>query len=213
MIREQLGFSVPNLLIVRQLRHSRMVKRVKPFWNIFIFWAACLCLAVIAGCGYHFKATGDMRVVQYQSLAVPLMESSSSSLGFEGEFTRVVREELASHTKVPLVAKDEAEALLSGRIYEIKSDPLSYDIIQSNVQGKIVSYEITSSRRMKIKLDARLVDMKTGTIIWADHAMEEKATFEVSDDPMFTRYNQRKAIREMARRLAKRIYLKTFERF
>ena len=185
----------------------------KPLWTIFFCWGACLCLGILSGCGYRFKATGDMSVVQYQSLAVPMMESSSSLLGFEGEFTRVVREELAAHTKVPLVAKDEAEAVLTGRIYEIRSDPLSYDIIQSNVQGKIVSYEITSSRRMKIKLDARLLDRKTGATIWSDHAMEEKATFEVSDDPMFTRHNQRKAIREMASRLAKRIYLKTFERF
>jgi hypothetical protein len=141
------------------------------------------------------------------------MESSSSLLGFEGEFTRAIREELAGHTKVPLVSKDEAEVVLTGKVYEIKSDPLSYDIIRSDVQGKIITYEVTSSRRMKIKLDASLVDRKTGKVVWADKAMEEKATFEVSGDPMSNRYNQRKAIREMARRLAKRIYLKTFERF
>jgi hypothetical protein len=154
-----------------------------------------------------------MSVVQYQSLAIPMMESSSSSMGFEGEFTRVIREELSGHTKVPLVSQDEAEAVLTGKVYEIRSDPLSYDIITRNVQDKVITYEVTSSRRMRIKLDARLVDTKTGKVIWADQAMEEKATFEVSDDPMSNRYNQRKAIREMARRLAKRIYLKTFERF
>jgi hypothetical protein len=190
-----------------------MVQFVKTFWIVFVCWFGCLCLGGIAGCGYHLKPTGDLNVVQYQSLAVPLMESSSSSLGFEGEFTRVIREELAGHIKVPLVGKDEAEAILTGKVYEIKSDPLSYDIIRSDVQGKIVTYEVTSSRRMKIKLDARLVDGKTGKVIWADKAMEEKATFEISDDPMSNRYNQRKAVREMARRLAKRIYLKTFERF
>jgi curli biogenesis system outer membrane secretion channel CsgG len=111
------------------------------------------------------------------------------------------------------VSQDEAEAVLTGKVYEIRSDPLSYDIITRNVQDKVITYEVTSSRRMRIKLDARLVDTKTGKVIWADQAMEEKATFEVSDDPMSNRYNQRKAIREMARRLAKRIYLKTFERF
>jgi hypothetical protein len=190
-----------------------MVQFVKPFWFVVVCMFVCLCLGGIPGCGYHLKSTGDPSVAQYQSLAIPLMESSSSSLGFEGEFTKVIREELVGHTKVPLVAKDEAEAVLTGKVYEIKSDPLSYDIIRSNVQDKIITYEVTSRRRMKIKLDARLVDRKTGQVIWADQAMEEKATFEVSDDPMSNRYNQRKAIREMARRLAKKIYLKTFERF
>lgn len=190
-----------------------MIHFIKPFWYVPISWVFCLYLGTIPGCGYHLKPTGDMNITQYRSLAVPLMESSSSALGFEGELTRVIREELASHANVPLVAQDEAEAILTGRVYEIKSNPLSYDITRSDVEGKIVTYEVTSSRRMRIKLDARLVDRKTGKVIWEDSAMEEKATFEVNEDPMSTRYNQREAVREMARRLAKRIYLKTFERF
>jgi hypothetical protein len=190
-----------------------MVRFVKPFWIFFVCWFLFLCLGGIPGCGYHSKPSGDLSSVPYQSLAIPLMKSSSSSLGFEGEFTRAIREEMAGHTKVPLVGKDEAETVLTGRVYEIVSDPLSYDIMQSNVQGKIVTYEVTSSRRIKIKLDASLVERKSGKVLWVDRAMEEKATYEVSADPMSTRYNQRKAIREMARRLAKRIYMKTFERF
>jgi len=93
------------------------------------------------------------------------MKSSSSLLGFEGDFTRVIREEMAGHTKVPLVSKNEAEAVLTGKVYEIRSNPLSYDIARSNVQGKIVTYEVTSSRRIKIKLDVSLVDRKTGKVI------------------------------------------------
>jgi len=190
-----------------------VVQFAKPFWVFFVCWFVTLCLGGIPGCGYHLKPSGDLSLVQYQSLAIPVMKSSSSLLGFEGDFTRVIREEMAGHTKVPLVSKNEAEAVLTGKVYEIRSNPLSYDIARSNVQGKIVTYEVTSSRRIKIKLDVSLVDRKTGKVIWADQTMEEKATFAVSDDPMFTRYNQRKAIRQMARRLAKRIYMKTFERF
>jgi len=111
------------------------------------------------------------------------------------------------------VPRDEAAAVLTGKVYEIRTEPLSYNIIRSTVQGEVITYEVTNSRRLRIKLDARLVDRKTGKVIWADKVMEDKATFEVSEDPMSTRFNQRKALREMARRLAKRIYLKTFERF
>ena len=190
-----------------------MVQSLKPFWIVLVCWFVCLCLGGIPGCGYHLKPTGDLSVVQYQSLAIPLMESSSSFLGFEGEFTRVIREEFAGHAKVPIVPRDEAAAVLTGKVYEIRTEPLSYNIIRSTVQDKVITYEVTNSRRLRIKLDARLVDRKTGKVIWADKVMEDKATFEVSEDPMSTRFNQRKALREMARRLAKRIYLKTFERF
>jgi hypothetical protein len=43
--------------------------------------------------------------------------------------------------------------------------------------------------------------------------MEEKAVFSVGTDPLVNRYNQRKAVREIAQILAKRIYSKTMERF
>jgi hypothetical protein len=43
--------------------------------------------------------------------------------------------------------------------------------------------------------------------------MEEEASFEVVADPLITRYNQQQALLKIARLLAKRIYLKTVERF
>ena len=180
------------------------------FFPLLLVW---LSFSTVAGCGYHFKRTGDPSTVQYRSLAIPLIESTSSTLGFEGEFTRVIREEFASHIKLPLVSRENASAILTGKIYEIKTEALSYDLMQETVEDKIITYEMTNSRRLIIKLDARLVDGSSGEVIWEDRDMEEKATFVVSADPMSTRYYRRQALKEMARRLAKRLYLKTIERF
>ena len=66
---------------------------------------------------------------------------------------------------------------------------------------------------MRIKLDAKLIDRVSGKPIWQDRDMAEKAIYEVSDDPLTNRYNQRKAFQKMARRFAERFYLKTMERF
>ena len=42
---------------------------------------------------------------------------------------------------------------------------------------------------------------------------ELTVTFAVGTDPLANRYNERNAVRQIARRLAERIYLKTMERF
>jgi hypothetical protein len=43
--------------------------------------------------------------------------------------------------------------------------------------------------------------------------MEEQSSYIVSGDPMETRYNEQQALEKIAGRLAKRIYLRTMERF
>ncbi len=40
--------------------------------------------------------------VSLDSIAIPLFSSASSFMGFEGEFTRVVREEFISHSRVKI---------------------------------------------------------------------------------------------------------------
>ena len=172
-----------------------------------------LCLSTSTGCGYHLRATGHPVGIRISSLAIPLITSPSSSLGFEGDLTRLIREEFISHSKVPLVPKGEAAAVLVGRVSRIETEPLSYDLVQQTVDGQITTYEVTDTRWLKIRLDARLVDRITGKVIWEDRAMEEKAIFLVTTDPLANRYNERKALQEISQRLAKRIYSKTMERF
>lgn len=178
------------------------------YWCIFLlFWW-------MAGCGYHLQATDrPMGGVRIDSLAIPLMASTSSSLGFEGDFTEVIRREFVSHSKIPLVPKHEASAVLIGRVCEIRTEPVSYSTTRETIQGRTYNYEVTSSRWLIIRLDAKLLDRKTGRVIWADKNMEEKATFGVSTDPLRTRYNQRKAAEKIAQLFAQRFYLKTMERF
>ncbi len=183
----------------------------RPFLVLLSAW---LWVLALGGCGYHLRATGSpMGTVSMESLAIPMMTSTSSSLGFEGDFTRVIREEFMHHSKVPLVSRESASSVLVGNVYEIKTEPLSYTLDRNIVQGQVTTYEVTRTRRLRIKLAAKLMDETTGKVIWEDGALEEKATYVVSDDPLTTRHNERKAVREIAQRLAKRIYLKTMERF
>jgi hypothetical protein len=166
----------------------------------------CVFLLVFARCGYRVQPVGQPVGIDIESLAIPMVESTSSMAGFEGDFTRMIRQEFLSHSRVPLVSREEAQMVLLGRVHTIKTDPLGYSFVSNN-------YPVTSSRWLTMRLEAKMVDRRTGKTIWTEKDLEEKTSFQVGNDPLVNRYNERQALEENARRLAKRIYLKTMERF
>ena len=165
------------------------------------------------GCGYHFNLSGYSLRGGLRSLAIPTLESRATIQGLEADFTNIIRREFLSHSTIPLVGVKDASAVLVGRIECIETSPLSYDIQKSSVGGKTVSYELTSLRRIKVKLSMRMVRQDTGQTLWEEKAMEEKASYSVSDDPIETSYREKMALRQIARQLAKRVYLKTVDTF
>jgi hypothetical protein len=50
-------------------------------------------------------------------------------------------------------------------------------------------------------------------VIWREAGMEDQASYPVSGDPLEMRYSEKQALEKIASRLAKRIYLRTMERF
>ena len=189
------------------MRYTRRLFR--PWPVAFFLVLGCL----VAGCGYHFGVKGGKGDIGFESLAIPLIESTSSTLGFEADFTRILRGEFISHANVPLVPVEKAQVVLSGTIYKIETDSVGYDSREVNVRGYTTTYTRTNSRRLIIRVDMRLTERGTGKIIWRDKDMMEKARYQVSSDPLETRYHQKKALENIASLLAKRAYLKTMERF
>jgi len=184
--------------------------RVFPFFGgmaLLILWGVC------TGCGYSFRATGEPLGIKLESLAIPMIESTSSEIGFEAAFTRIVRNKFIAQGKVPLVSVEKAQAVLTGRVYRIWTEPISYETMQQTVNGVVTTFDVTRSRRLRITLDMRLTDSRTGKVIWHEKAMQEKAIFAVSEDPLETQYNQRLAVEFIARQFSDRIFLKTMERF
>jgi hypothetical protein len=198
------------LLIMKKDGMIQPKYRIVPFfWGIALlsFWA------ISAGCGYSFRAKGEPMNTRLESLAIPMIESTSSDIGFEASFTKIVRDKFITQGKVPLVSAEQAQALLSGRVYEVRTVPLSYRVEQQTVGGVVTTYEQTTRRRLILKLDMQLTDTNTGKVIWHEKGMQEMAIFEVSEDPLVTQFNQRVALEFIARELAARIFLKTMERF
>lgn len=177
------------------------------------FLLIALMTFLLNGCGYQIREAGTPVGIQIQSLAIPMISSSSSTLGFESEFTRQLRNEFIGHSRVPLVSESGAYAVLKGNVYRISTEALSYDVTKNIVQGTETNYATTSSRRIRITLDMKLVERETGKVIWHDSRMEEKASYAVGADPLQNMHEKKEAIREISRKLSRKIYAKTMERF
>ena len=172
-----------------------------------------LLVLLLAGCGYQFRADGAPVGIQIESVAIPLFSSTSSEIGFEADFTRVIRNEFISYARVPLVPEERADKVIVGRIYDIRTDPLTYKSTEFTVSGETETYQVTRSRNLRVNLDVRLVDKRQGKVIWQDRNMTETVSFAVDPDPLVTQYNQKVALERIASRMAKKIYMKTMERF
>jgi hypothetical protein len=194
---------------VKNLKNFFQCKNL-PLLFLFLIFISCF---LNFSCGYHFRPVGRPIGVSLDSIAIPLFSSTSSLIGFEGEFTRVVREEFMTNSRVRIESKDKAQAVLSGRIYSITTEPLTYTVTQQAIHNYLSTDEVTKSRTLKVRLDVKLTDTATGKIIWQDSTITGKASFLVSADPLTNRYNQLRASISIAQDLATKIYARTMERF
>ena len=190
---------------------TRVSRRLFSTWFAAALVAAMLLSA--AGCGYRFRAGGKPVGLEVKSLAIPLITSTSSRISFETDVTRVLREAFISQANVPIVPREQAHMVLIGKVVDVRTEALTFDLDQRRVHGHDVTYSTTKSRRLKVEMDARLIDRVSGATVWHEPSMSDEARFEVSVDPLTTNHNRREALRRIADRLAKRLYLKTMERF
>jgi hypothetical protein len=142
-----------------------------------------------------------------------MITSTSSVKGFEADFTEVVRNEFISHAKVSLLPRDRAQFVLSGRIVEVRTEPISFHRDVYVVGSQETRYETAHGHYLRIKLDIRLTDTSTGKVIWHEPAMEEKGKYRVGSDPVANQYYHQQALVQIAQVFARKIYLKTMERF
>ncbi|OPX39151.1 MAG: hypothetical protein B1H11_03645 [Desulfobacteraceae bacterium 4484_190.1] len=184
--------------------------------TIFHLLFACTTLLLLTGCGYHMHTMGKPIGIEIKSMAIPMVKSPSAFLGFEPVFTTAIRREFISHAKIPLVSEKNAAMVLIVNVRKIWTEPLTYRITKTKVSGNNTYYEVTNSRWIRAKIKARLVNRTTGKVVWEDNSINERTTYALTSnppDPILDRYNKKEAVRRIAEQIAKRLYLKTMERF
>ena len=197
-------------VLVLTAHETKDVRVCGRFTKGILILAFC---SLVFGCGYHFRSVGSSLNVHLESIAIPPFSSSSSYAGIEDDFTTVVRQEFISRSKVRLAEEKSAQAVLRGRLYSVTTEPLTYTVTQQTIHGLLSTDKVTSSRILRVRLEITLTNTATEEIIWQDGNLTERASFQVSSDPLTTQHNQRLALISIARDLAARIYSRTMERF
>ena len=72
------------------MKHARLI----------FFLLLVPALISLSGCWYQFRAGGEPVGIDIKSIAIPMIESSSSEKGFEADFTTVLRNEFISMKSV-----------------------------------------------------------------------------------------------------------------
>ncbi len=177
-------------------------------------------LAVLLGCGYRFSPIGGSASPegggigrQFHTIAIPMLKSSTTFPGLEADFTTAFREEFISRSGLELVPEKDADVVLEARITRITAAPSAYSVEEFTLGNLKAEYETTSRRTLKVRLWARLIHRGSGRVIWEEARMEERGTYQVGSDPLLNLHNERQAYLDIGRRLARRVFLKTVERF
>ncbi len=189
--------------------------------EVFLSYLALLAVLFIhTACGYRFVGMEEQGASRkepggagFHKIAIPISEGDSTFPGLEAAFTTAFREEFASRSGLRLVSKEEADVILEAKISRIKTTPSAYSVEQFNIGGLATEYETTSKRTLMVRLEARLIHKGSGKVIWKDSRIEERSSYPVGKDPLVNIHHERRAYIDIAKRLARRIFLKTVERF
>ena len=189
------------------MEHTRMTYAIGA-----VICAAFLILFA-AGCGYKPSGSAVPDRMDISGLALSIVGSTSSSLGFEAEFTRTIRQEFISFSGIPLMTEADAPYILECNVREINTRPVRYTSKKSIIQGRESVFWRTAARELSIVVEARLIERATGNVLWHDSSIVENSTWNLRADPLADREAERVAVRKIAERIASQLYSRTAARF
>jgi hypothetical protein len=147
-------------------------------------------LLLVAGCGYHFAASGSALPSSAKTIYVARFSNLSQYPGTTGvndEFMRYLKDEVAQHKRLALVDDPAwADLSLEGNIRSVLNLPLTFNSV---VEPTIYAQSIT--------LDATLKDNRTDQVLWSARrlgAVEQYpvvAQAVITTSPVFLQQNLR----------------------
>ncbi len=151
-------------------------------WLLLLLAAAPLA----AGCGYQFAASGAGLPANATTIYVAKFQNLSRRTGFQEEFARYLKDEIANHKRLVLVDDPaNADLRLTGIIRSFETYPGA-----SNAVAEPSTYDMT------MMVDARLVD-RSNNLIWTTRGLSEQGEYAtvangvVVTSPRFLQQNLR----------------------
>jgi len=171
---------------------------LKNIQRAVIIFGLCLLLC---SCGYRF-AGGSGPPKGLNTIFVRLIENQTAEIGAEIILTDQLKNEFIRKYKGEIVAEEQAEGILSGRITGIRS----WTIARRNAQSSL-------EKRVSVTIDLTLKN-QAGEVAWFTRGMSGSEVYAVSQtDNLQTENNKRDAIELVCKRLGEEAYYRMTDDF
>ena len=147
------------------------LRRTSP--RILAICCLVLCLAPLAGCGYHTAGSATHIPANVRTIAVPVFATHAQAYHTEMALTQAVVRELNTRTRYRVLtsASSDSDAVLSGTVLTQTSPPLTYD----STSGETSSYLVTIT--VKVVLSAR-----DGRVLYQNDAFSFREQYQSTQD-------------------------------
>lgn len=154
---------------------------------------AGMSLLVVAACGYHLGTHSCESDRMAKKFAVPLFQNASLEPRLENLLTEAFRDRIQTLPCVTLCSRNQADALLKGKI-------LSVDSYTVAVDEEFFAMEY----RMRVVMALSLVRSGDGEVLWRDGSLEEEVSFYATSDPLLFKDNREEALMDLAGRMSEK---------
>jgi hypothetical protein len=131
----------------------------------------CLLLTTLSGCGYRL-ANKNFGGGEGRTIAVPTFTNKSTTYRIEQQMSEAVRQELIRRTKFRVVPDTSGgDLVMTGEVLGYGAVPVIF-----NQQGRGSVYTIL------VDLSVRLVDIRTGKVVYQNDRWTFRDVFELSQN-------------------------------
>lgn len=146
-----------------------------------------------AACGYRFSGEGEFPY-GVEKIAVEVFKNRSAEVGLGNTVASNLIYELTRSGQATVTEVKEADAVIRGTIQQVADRSVS--------RSELL---VAEERRVFIRMDVQL-SRTGGKTLWSAEGLQEDEAFTVSEDRAVTEANRRKALDQLTRRLAEKIY-------
>ncbi len=134
------------------------------------------CAAALAGCGYHFGASGTNLPPAAKTIYVEQFANRTHLTSENDQFMRYLKDEIASHKRLQLVdSANEADLVLSGEVTAAFEIPSAFNSVME-----------PTMYAENLLVSASLRDTHTSKVIWSVQRMSDTERYPVVSQSVVT---------------------------
>jgi hypothetical protein len=132
---------------------------------------ALVALVVAGGCGYRIVGYGGQLPGGITRVEVPVFENRTARTDVGRVLTENFISQLLGSTKVSVVAREAAQALILGKVTGYKREPITFDAKEKPLEN-----------RLTITIDVSVVSSGDKRLLFSEKAVIERYDYPVKDD-------------------------------